>query len=253
MPKITTIILAETATQLLTKAIHSVKLANFILVIDTSGKLTNFKIPGIDFKIIRYPKLLTNFSTVRNWALTQVETDWVLFLDSDEQLEPRGINHITQILSQTQASALAVSRSDIYLNKLLRFGEAGHQSLPRIFQRNQIRYIGSVHERPQVLGQILPTNIQIRHLSHPNISQFLSTVNSYAQLMAWEKTHPQSEGLLTIWLKLLTFPPGKLFYNLIIKQGLRDGWRGLVYAVMMSFHSLLVRIYQLELIYGKKK
>jgi len=253
MSQITTIILAETASELLIKAIHSVKTSDFILIIDTSGKLSSFKVTGIDFNIIRYPKVFTSFSAVRNWALTQAQTDWVFFLDSDEQLESGGIKRLTQIISQTQTSALSIVRSDIFLNQPLKFGEAGRQSLPRIFKKNQVRYIGSVHERPQVLGRIMPTDLIIWHFSHSSLTQFLNTINGYAQLVALEKIHHHSTGLIIIWIKLLTFPLGKLIYNLIIKQGLRDGWRGLIYATIMSLHSLLVRIYQLELVYAKNK
>jgi len=250
-PLITTVIVSQVQTQLLAASINSVKSSSQILIVDTSGKLKDLKIPGVELKIVRYPEPITNFSKVRNWALKQVQTDWVLFIDSDEQLETGGLSQIIQILTQTRSSALAVWRRDIFLNQPLKFGEAGHQSLPRVFKKTQVKYWGAVHERPKVVGQTLQTNILLFHNSHASISEFISKISRYAQLVAKERSSQGLESLPIIWLKLLTFPWFKLFVNLIVKQGFRDGWRGIVYALVMSLHSLLVRIFELEIIYGQ--
>ena len=251
---ITVIILAHDQTRLLNKAVSSVQTAKQILIVNTSEKVFKLEYKGANLQVIRYPQALSSFSHVRNWVLKQSLTDWVMFLDSDEELEADGLTQIAQTLKNSQVSALSIWRSDIFLGKQLRFGEAGCQSIPRIFHKDKVRYSGVVHETPEVIGQTIQTNILIKHSSHSSISQFLESVNSYAKLVAQEKinrNYSRVELPIIIWIKLITFPMTKLFFNLFIKQGIRDGWRGLVYGYLMSLHSLLVRIYQLEKYYRK--
>jgi hypothetical protein len=48
-------------------------------------------------------------------------------------------------------------------------------------------------------------------------------------------------GVRAYWWSVLFYPKAKFFLNFIIREGFRDGIAGLVFALMMSFHSFLVR------------
>ena len=251
-PAITVVVLAEEVNKNLQRAIYSVKSAHRILIIDTSRKLDQSKLKFPNVEILEYTKPSLNFSAIRNYAIRRVTTDWIMFLDSDEQLEAGGLEKLHSIISSHPNSPVSLLRSDVFLGKILHFGEAGRQRITRVFRKNRVKYHGAVHEFPIVTGCVVKSNIHIFHTSHDSIFSFIVKINKYAQLVA--KTDNSSflkENALVTWFKLVFYPSLKFLYNYFLKQGVRDGWRGLVYASTMSLHSLLVRIYQLEMRYEK--
>jgi hypothetical protein len=50
------------------------------------------------------------------------------------------------------------------------------------------------------------------------------------------------EGRGFSWGELLFLPLGKFLYNYVGLLGFLDGWRGLCYALVMSMHSLGIRL-----------
>ena len=55
----------------------------------------------------------------------------------------------------------------------------------------------------------------------------------------------------TIIKQMIVYPIGKFINNFILELGFLDGWRGLIYAFIMSLHSLWVRVYWYEKAYVK--
>lgn len=184
---------------------------------------------------------ISNFAQTRNAALQFAKYDWVLFLDSDEWLEPLAVSDLTPLI-ENPSIAWSFQRRDYFLNQPLRYGEPGKSRVIRLFHRAKTRYVGQVHETPQVAGSIAQTSIVIHHAPHQSVASFWQKISWYARLAAQER----SDTLLaTIW-QLLTYPVLKWLVNFILLRGFLDGWRGLLYATMMSYHSLMVRMYRIE-------
>jgi len=198
-------------------------------------------------QIIRYPQKylpIRDFSRLRNWAIAKVKTRWSLFLDSDETIDQQSWRKIKQLLKQNRplVNGYLLKRQDIFLGRPLKYGETGQIYLLRLGKTEFMRYQRVVHEIAGVDGMTDKTEILIQHFAHKNIKQFLTKIFNYAQLEA----NQRHTWRLVLWLQLLFYPLGKFVNNYFIKLGFLDGMRGLVYASLMSLHSLLVRIYQLE-------
>ncbi len=198
-------------------------------------------------KILRYPRKylpIKDFSHLRNWSINQVKTPWLFFLDSDEIIDKKNWQKLKQLLKQQQplVNGYLLKREDIFLGKSLKYGETGQIYLLRLAKTEFIRYQRVVHEIAGVSGMTERTNIVIRHFAHQSVAQFLAKVSRYAQLEA----NQRHTWKVILWWQLCFYPPMKFFFNYFFKLGFLDGGRGLVYATLMSFHSLLVRIYQLE-------
>ena len=198
-------------------------------------------------KVINYPKKflpINNFAKLRNWTLRQVKTDWILFLDSDEILTQSSWNKLVKLLQQSNSliNGYLIKREDVFLGKTLKHGEVGNVWLMRLGRRRFMRYERVVHEIAGIQGMTEKSDVVIKHYSHKSVSSFINKVNFYAKLEA-KSRHTLKPKL---WFELIFYPPLKLIYNFIFKLGWLDGMRGLVYASIMSLHSLLVRIYQLE-------
>lgn len=223
--KLSVIILGQADHPHLKKAINSVKFANQVEVITSS-------------------KEIADFAQARNQALRQAQYDWVLFLDSDEELDQNSIPEIEKLIRQDLVSGATIIRQDIFYHQPLKHGEAGHIKLLRLGRKKSFSWQRPVHEIAQVEGRVEQSQIKLLHYAHTSFDDFISSVSRYARL---EAQYRHDQGKKFKLAELLFFPPGKFVVNYVVKLGFLDGWRGLGYAFMMSLHSFAVRVNQYEL------
>lgn len=244
---LTICILTNRADERFFQALESAQWAQEVLVIDyQSGNDWPQLAQKYQFTLHESPGPILDFAQERNWALKQAQSDWVLFLDSDEMLAQDTEKKLRKILDQPNVQAASLIRTDIFHGKQLRFGEAGRQRQIRVMRPTAVHFERPVHERPVVAGRVMDSDAVIWHYAHLNITEFLADVARYAHQEAAFRELSPAMALL----QLLVWPPAKFVYNYLLKLGFLDGWRGLVYAVMMSLHSLLVRVFALELALG---
>jgi hypothetical protein len=240
---LTVLILAHQDNLLLQLSVESVKWAMEIIVVWTAEGVPPKFPKHSQVKVIR-PETqtgkVTDFSQIRNWSIQQAKQDWIFFLDSDEQAEIQTRQLLAKFFAtqKQQEGGVKVRRKDIFLGKEMKWGEVGRVYLPRIFKKNEVKYSRAVHEVPQVEGEVAHSEITLFHYAHDSIQDFLATIIYYAQL---EVTLRQKEQQRISWWQVLVWPIGKFWWNYLVKLGFLDGWRGLIYATMMSFHSLTLR------------
>lgn len=187
---------------------------------------------------------ITNFAQVRNQALTKAKHEWVLFLDSDEVISPDSVNEIKEIVNENRLDGVYLRRQDIFYNKPLRFGEAGRIKLLRMGKKSKMAWNRPVHEVVAIDGLVEESNIRLLHYAHSSIDEFINSVINYAYL---EAKYRLDQKMSFSSFQMIFYPPAKFIFNYIIKLGFPDGWRGLCYAMVMSLHSLAVRVFQYEL------
>lgn len=216
------------------QAIESVDWADEILLC-WYGKEQN--IPNVSLfpqvKIVKNGGELTDFSRARNAAIEQAKHEWIFFLDSDEVVEKDAEQKMVQIL-QSKHAAFTVRRKDVFLGKVLHWGEVGHVYIPRIFRRQTVKYERAVHEVPQITGLLSTSSITLYHSAHESISSFWQKMVGYIQIEAKVRKSKHQD---IAWWQLLVWPIGKFLFNYVIRLGILDGWRGLIYAVLMSVYS----------------
>jgi hypothetical protein len=236
--QITVVILAHRNDELLAQTVKSVEWASEICVVWTGlvqDSPTHF---GKHVSILSFTGPVTNFAEVRNYALCQVKTKWVLFLDSDEVLSNQAQPELEKIVTENTYAGIELWRKDIFLGKEMKWGEVHHVSIPRFFQTEKVKYTRAVHEVPEIKGKVGVSQIVIFHFAHDSITQFWSKVTKYINIEAEERfRHGQR---ISLW-QMILWPVGKFIYNYLYKLGFLDGWRGLIYATIMSVHSFSVR------------
>lgn len=195
-----------------------------------------------NFRVIDSPKKITSFSKVKNQTLETVKTRWVLFLDSDEVLSKDADQKILGIISSDLYDAVSIKRIDYFLDKPLRYGETGNISLVRLFKKDSGKFVRNVHELVKFTGKIGEADFTILHYSHNSIKDFLNKITIYAKMDTKNKYLNHQENIL----QMVTFPIGKFILNYIFKLGFLDGYRGIVYALLMSLHSFFVRVFYYE-------
>src|SRR5947207_218349 len=151
MTKITAIIIAKNAEDLIGDCLKSVSFCDEIIVVDGgSTDKTNEIAKKFGAKIIEGEK--NNFAEQRNIGLQHAKGKWVLYVDTDERVSSSLCRQIIQYTSNPiiEYNAYKIHRKNFY------FGE--HQwpyieNLERLFKRKSLqKWEGQLHESPVVLG-----------------------------------------------------------------------------------------------------
>lgn len=184
-------------------------------------------------------KLEGDFASQRNFALSKTKNEWILFIDADERLSEDLISEIKdKIDSGTKYRGFYLRRSDNMWGKIFRYGEINQTKLLRLARNGTGQWKNKVHEEWDINGKSGELNNKLIHYPHQSVREFLQEINFYTSVRAEEL---YKNGIKTNGLLILLYPFGKFFQNYILRLGFLDGIEGFIFAVLMSFHSFLVR------------
>jgi glycosyltransferase involved in cell wall biosynthesis len=244
MKTLTAIILAKNEEKIIAKAVESLLFCGEVLVIDDeSTDETAKRAISAGAKVMSHSKK-REFAGQRNWAMEQAESEWILFIDADEQVTDELKKEIllyTSMLDRPKIVAYALPRRDFFWDTELKFGEtykARTSGIVRLVKKDGGVWAGAVHERFVPTGSIEKLDGYIDHYSHETLSSFIQDINVYSSIRAEELA---KEGKKFSLFELVFFPFFKFIYTYFILRGFLDGAAGFVYSFVMSFHSFLVR------------
>jgi glycosyltransferase involved in cell wall biosynthesis len=233
---LTAVVLTKTGEDSLSRCLNSLKFCHQVLII-TDGSSSAITIPNSqNFKVIEHP-LNSDFSQQRNFALAQISSGWVLFIDSDEEVSSSLAAEIIQTINHTQLRGFYLNRIDTLWNRQLLHGDSA-VSLIRLAKFDSGKWQGAVHETWEVKGGVGRLKAILNHYPHPRLSEFISDLNFYSTLRAQELFENHKR---TNIISIIAYSLGKFLLIYLIKVGFLDGMPGLVSALSMSFYSFLVR------------
>ncbi len=248
---VSAVILTKNEEKNIEACIKSLRWCDEILVVDdNSTDKTVVKAKALGARVV-INSLENNFSKQRNFALTEAKGDWILYVDADERVSESLTFEINNSIHQKDIdfiSGFSLRRVDTIWGKQLLHGENGNVRLIRLARKNSGLWIGNVHEEWQVKGKIVELKNPLQHFPHQTITDFLKEINYYTNIRAQEL---YKKGVKVHAWDIILYPKAKFFVNFILKGGFLDGIPGLVVAILMSFHSYLVRG-KLWLLWDKK-
>ncbi len=243
MTDLSVVILTKNEERNILDSLENVMFADEIIVIDDySEDRTEEVVKGIKKSKIKFfkRKLDGDFSAQRNFGLAKAISDWILFVDADERVTEALASELTSyILHPTsKVSALYIKRLDIIWGRELMHGETGTMKLVRFAKKSAGKWKGHVHEVWDVKGVTSELKNELIHYPHPTIREFIKEINAYSTIRADELRDSRVE---VSFLSIIIYPKAKFFVNYFLKLGFLDGLQGFIVALMMSFHSFLVR------------
>lgn len=188
---------------------------------------------------------IIDFAKARNDLLATAQTEWVMFLDSDEIVTPALEDEIQKAVSRKPYAfdAYLIPRRDVFMGKELKHGETGNAKFVRLAKKNFGQWIRPVHEMWEPVGarhastaKIGKLHNPIIHISHPTLSTFVDKINKYSTLDA---EYRYNLGITASLFQVFYYPLAKFKLNYIFRLGMLDGVPGLINAIMMSWHSYL--------------
>lgn len=211
-----------------------------ILVIDDYSEDRTVEIAKkLGAKVYQH-SLEENFSVQRNFGLEKAIGDWVFFVDADERVPSSLCSEILQITNKqiNKYNGFYLKRRDILWGKVLQHGEVGDIKLLRLAKKGKGKWQGLVHEAWDIQKPLASLRNQLFHNPHPTIREFLKEINLYTDIRSKEL---YEQGIRANFLTIALYTKAKFIQNYFFKLGFLDGNAGLVHAMLMSFHSFLVR------------
>lgn len=180
--------------------------------------------------------LQDDFAAQRNFGLEKAKGEWVFFVDSDEVVSDELAKEIQNL--SWDKDGYVIKRKDYWGGTCLEHGETGSVKLLRLARRNGGKWKQPVHEEWKIAGKVGELVHPLLHYPHQNVAQFLEEINRYSSAYA---RYLHSLGVKEPVWQIVAKPSLKFFVNYIWRLGFLDGTAGLMVALMMSFHSFLVR------------
>ncbi len=235
---LTTIILAKNEAENLPRCLKSVQFCDQVVVVDSGSTDTSVKIAQeAGARVLEHP-LAGDYAALRNWAVEQVKSPWVLFVDADEVVTAKLAEEIKKAIQKVEYKGFLLPRTDFMWGRELKHGDVGGVCLIRLARRGAGKWEGKVHEVWHVEGRMGRLNQPLFHYPHPTLVVFLRQINAYSTIRAHELFDCGSRANLG---QIIFYPLVKFKYLYLVKLGFLDGMPGFIHAMTMAFYSFLVR------------
>lgn len=150
-PTISLCMIVKNEEQFIEQCLNSVKdLVQEIIIVDTGSTDKTIKICE-KYKTSIYSFEWTNhFADARNFSLSKASSEWILWLDADEELEATNIQIMIETISKTNAAMLFMPIINYYGEALpVNQQQAYLYYQPRLFRNHMgIKFYNQIHENP---------------------------------------------------------------------------------------------------------
>jgi len=244
---LTSIVITKNEEKMLEDCLLSIKFSDEIIVVDTGNTDdTNDIAKKYQARVVKSKG--RDYSQFRNDGLKEAHGDWILYIDADERVTPLLKNEIQEkIRSDSETSAFAFLRKNIFLGKHLQHGGWGNDYVIRLFRKDKLKgYKGKLHEQPEFAGNMEKLENELTHISHRNLSSMLLKTlefTDYEARLRLEANHPP-----VVWWRFLRVMFGEFWLRFIKLSAWRDGVEGIIDGLFQVFNTFIIyaRLWELQ-------
>lgn len=180
-----------------------------------------------------------SFNDWRNEGLKKTKSDWVLYLDSDEEITDKLSKEIKGVVSSSTNSVVyAIPRKNFIFGKEFKHSGQYPDYQKRLFKREKIKkWTGIVHEEPIYEGEMRHLKNPIIHHKNMTLSEMIEKTNKWSEIEAklmFEANHPQ--------MNIFRFASAgfREFVKRFLKEkAFLDGKMGVIYGIYQIYSKLI--------------
>jgi len=188
--------------------------------------------------IVDTSKIKGSFADWRNYGAKKAKSEWLLYVDTDEQVTPGLMKIIQQVVGSDEFSAYAIPRRNFIFGKEMRHCGLWPDFVLRLIKKDKLEgWFGKLHEQPKVLGTICHLKEPLIHIKHKNLGEMIDKTNEWSEIEAglmFGAHHPKmntlrffSAGFREFWLRM------------IVQAAFLDGTEGIIYGSYQVFSRLI--------------
>ena len=175
------------------------------------------------------------FGQQKQFAVNQAKHDWVLCLDSDEQVSEELRASIETTLRMPEYMAYKMARCNRFMGRYLRHGEGYPDWSLRLFHRGHASWSDdNVHEKVLTQTSVGELSGDLLHESEQGLSDYLDKQNRYTSLQALSL---HQAGKKVGCGKLVLSPLARFVKFYLLRGGFLDGVPGLIHISVGCFNT----------------
>ncbi|QQG43525.1 MAG: glycosyltransferase family 2 protein [Candidatus Daviesbacteria bacterium] len=256
MANISVVINALNAALYLETALTSVQWADEIVVVDDGSTDDTIKIAKKYTNKIYKHKSVGFVEPARNLAISKASGDWILILDTDEEISSELAKRLRDISKNLeQINYVEIPRKNIIFNKWMKASMWWPDYNIRFFRKGAVKWSNKIHRPPDVAGEgmklELKEELAITHHHYRTINEFVERLNRYTTIQANELIE---NGYKFSWSDLLTKPLSEFLSRFFANRGFEDGLHGLSLSLLQAFSFLIMylKVWEKEKFFSKE-
>ncbi len=206
---------------LLKKCLLSVSFADEVITVDTV-------------------KLNGSFDRWRNEGLWLAKGNWILYIDSDEEVASALKDEIIKIVkdSNIKNNAYAIPRRNFIFGQEFKHSGQWPDYQKRLFKKETFsRWVGDLHEEPVFTGEIAHLINPIIHHKDITISEMIEKTNRWSEIegeLLFNSNHPKMNLVRFMSVALREF-----FLRFVKELCFLDGPKGVIYGIYQIYSRLI--------------
>ena len=238
-PMLSCVVITKNEESNIQDCLRSAQWADELIVVDAeSGDRTVelARASGAKISVRPWP----GFGLQKNYGIDQASSDWILILDADERVTEELREEVRTCIERWRPggpAAYRIPRRNFFYGAWVRGGGVYPDYQVRLFRRGLAQYNDvAVHENLLVDGEIGTLVGHFDHYTERRIQDHFKKFGLYTTMAAQEKA---KKVRLVRWIDLVFRPLVVLGKTYVLKQGFRDGVRGLIVCVFASMYTFV--------------
>ena len=239
LPTVACVVITKNEEANIQDCLKSAQWTNELIVIDAESRDQTVEFArACGAKVFVRPWL--GFGLQKNFGMAQASSDWILILDADERVTEELRGEVRMRLERWRPGApvaYRIPRRNFFYGAWVRGGGVYPDYQVRLFRRGKAQYNDvAVHENLIVDGEIGTVAGHLDHYTERRIHDHFKKFGLYTTLAAQEK----GKRVRTVgWTDLVVRPLVVWVKTYGLKQGYRDGVRGLIVCVFASMYTFV--------------
>lgn len=175
----------------------------------------------------------------KNWAIQHASCEWLLIVDADERVTPALAAEIRRVLaSDSPCDGYWIYRHNHFMGRRIRFGGWGHDSVLRLFRRDQGTYVGDTDHAEVAIrsGRVGRLKERMLHYTFWTYEQYFQKFHRYT---TWQADVWYHAGRRPSLPRLLLNGPLRFLRAYVVHLGFLDGIPGFQLAMLQGFYSFM--------------
>lgn len=232
---ITGVVLTKNNEDKIEECLSSLSWVDKLIVVDTgSTDKTTSIVKKFKCEIFHHGN--GGYSQWRNFALSKINTDWVLYVDSDERVSKDLEKEIKSIVHSNSGDCgcYVIPRLNNILGKYLKHGGWYPDYVKRLFRvRSLKKWTGDLHEEPLFDGELYKLNSNLLHVKEQTLSEMVAKTNKWSEIEAklmFDANHPRMNVP-----RFLSAMFREFWYRFIKNLAFLDGGEGIIMGIYQVY------------------
>jgi glycosyltransferase involved in cell wall biosynthesis len=238
-PKVSGVITSFNEEHNIAECIESLLWCDEIILVDSYSTDRTPEIVQRYDKVRFFQRTYYGAGAQKNWAMRNVQHDWIFLLDSDERCTPELRSEIEEVLAAgPQYSAYMVNREVYILGKRIRYSGWQHDRVARLFRRGDAYYENRrVHSVLHTTGETPILDNPIEHyMVDRSFDEYAFRLAKYGY---WNAAQCWKDGDRTSAFEVFLRPVWRFIRTYILQLGFLDGSLGVVFCLLQSYSTYM--------------